>query len=209
MRKISAYLLMSLDGVVEAPDTFVRDGLFDDSIDVLRETIAEQDAVLLGRKMFEEWSEFWPTADLEPFASFINQHPKYVVSSTLRSVDAWPNSSLIDGNITDRLTALKRQDGDTIGVHGSITLVNSLLSAGLLDELRLTVFPARSPAVAGGCSRTANPSNNSRQGRHGPPRMGCSIWSTSAGSDQHSVIVAIATCRSPRNHAKGRSRTRR
>ena len=142
MRKISAYLLMSLDGVVEAPDTFVRDGLFDDSIDVLRETIADQDATLLGRTMFEEWSEFWPTADIEPFASFINDHPKYVVSSTLRSVDAWPNSSLIDGNITAQLTALKRQDGNTIGVHGSITLVNSLLSAGLLDELRLTVFPA-------------------------------------------------------------------
>ena len=65
-----------------------------------------------------------------------------MVSSTLRSVDAWPNSSLIDGNVTDQLTALKRQDGNTIGVHGSITLVNSLLSAGLLDELRLTVFPA-------------------------------------------------------------------
>ena len=95
MRKISAYLLMSLDGVVEAPDTFVRDGLYDDMIDVLRETIAEQDAILLGRTMFEEWSEFWPTADHEPFASFINEHPKYVVSSTLRSVDAWPNSSLI------------------------------------------------------------------------------------------------------------------
>lgn len=142
MRKISAYLLMSLDGVVEAPDTFVRDGLYDDIIDVLRETIAEQDAILLGRKMFEEWSEFWPTADIEPFAGFINEHPKYVVSSTLRSVEAWPNSSLIDRDLAGQLAALKRQDGDTIGVHGSITLVNSLLSAGLLDELRLTVFPA-------------------------------------------------------------------
>ena len=105
MRKISAYLLMSLDGVVEAPDTFVRDGLYDDMIDVLRETIAEQDAILLGRKMFEEWSEFWPTADLEPFASFINEHPKYVVSNTLRSVDAWPHSTLIDGDVADQLAA--------------------------------------------------------------------------------------------------------
>jgi dihydrofolate reductase len=142
MRKISAYLLMSLDGVVEAPDTFVREGLYDDIIDVLRETIAEQDAILLGRKMFEEWSEFWPTADHEPFASFINEHPKYVVSSTLRSVDAWPNSSIVDGDVAAQLTALKRQDGNTIGVHGSITLVTWLLSAGLLDEIRVTVFPA-------------------------------------------------------------------
>ena len=142
MRKISAYLLMSLDGVVEAPDTFVRDGLYDDMIDVLRETIAEQDAILLGRTMFEEWSEFWPTADHEPFASFINEHPKYVVSTTLRSVDAWPNSTLITGDVADQLAALRRQDGKTIGVHGSITLVNSLLSDGLLDELRLTVLPA-------------------------------------------------------------------
>ncbi len=142
MRKISAYLLMSLDGVVEAPDTFVRDGLYDDMIDVLRETIAEQDAILLGRTMFEEWSEFWPTADHEPFASFINEHPKYVVSTTLRSVDAWPNSTLITGDVADQLAALKHQDGKTIGVHGSITLVNSLLSDGLLDELRLSVLPA-------------------------------------------------------------------
>jgi dihydrofolate reductase len=142
MRKVSAYLLMSLDGVVEAPDSFVRDDLYDDLVDVLRETIAEQDAILLGRTMFEEWSEYWPTADHEPFASFINEHPKYVVSSTLRSVDTWANSSLIDGDLVDQLTALKSQSGNTIGVHGSITLVNSLLSAGLLDELRLTVFPA-------------------------------------------------------------------
>jgi dihydrofolate reductase len=142
VRKISAYLLMSLDGVVEAPDRFVRDDLYDDVIDVLRETIAEQDAILLGRKMFEEWSEFWPTAEHEPFSSFINEHPKYVVSSTLRSVDTWANSTLIDGDMADQLTALKNQAGNTIGVHGSITLVNSLIAAGLLDELRLTVFPA-------------------------------------------------------------------
>ena len=142
MRKVSAYLLMSLDGVVEAPESFVRDDLYEDIIDSLRETIAEQDTILLGRTMFEEWSEYWPTSEQEPFASFINEHPKYVVSSTLRSVDAWPNSSLIGSDPAAPIAALKRQDGNTIGVHGSITLVNSLLAAGLLDELRLTVFPA-------------------------------------------------------------------
>jgi dihydrofolate reductase len=142
MRKVSAYLLMSLDGVVEAPESFVREDSYDDVVDVLRETIAEQDAIVLGRKMFVEWSEYWPTADHEPFATFINEHPKYVASSTLRSVDTWANSSLIDGDLADQLTVLKSQPGNTIGVHGSITLVNSLLSAGLLDELRLTVFPA-------------------------------------------------------------------
>jgi dihydrofolate reductase len=164
--KISAYLLMSLDGVVEAPDRFVRDDMYEDVIDVLRETIAEQDAILLGRTMFEEWSEYWPTSDQEPFASFINEHPKYVVSSTLRSVDAWANSSLIDGDVADQLTALKRQTGNTIGVHGSITLVNSLLAAGLLDELRLTIFPA----LAGTGRRLFENGEHVRQLRSGASR---------------------------------------
>ena len=142
MRKISAYLLMSLDGVVEAPDTFVRDGLFDDIIDVLRETIAEQDDDPAGPQDVRGVVRVLADRRHRAVRQLHQRAPKYVVSSTLRSVDAWRNSSLIDGNITDQLTALKHQDGNTIGVHGSITLVTSLLSAGLLDELRLTVFPA-------------------------------------------------------------------
>jgi len=141
MRKVTSCLFISLDGVVEAPDKFVRSDLYKDFPPLTAETIAEQDAVLLGRKTYDEWSVYWPQSTIEPFATFINNTPKYVVSKTLQSVD-WHQSNLIAGNLGDEITALKRQPGKTIGVHGSISLVQSLLTAGLLDELRFTMVPA-------------------------------------------------------------------
>ncbi len=88
MRKLTSFLFISLDGVVESPNTFVRPNVFDDIIELIRETIAEQDTILLGRKMYQEWSQYWPASKIEPFATFINNHPKFVVSSTIRDL-AW------------------------------------------------------------------------------------------------------------------------
>ena len=141
MRKVTSCLFISLDGVVEAPDKFVRRDVYADFPSLIAETIAEQDAVLLGRKTYDEWSVYWPQSTIEPFATFINNTPKYVVSKTLQSVD-WQQSNLIGGNLGDEIAALKKQPGKTIGVHGSISLVQSLLAAGLLDELRFTLVPA-------------------------------------------------------------------
>lgn len=141
MRKLTSFLFMSLDGVVEAPDRFVRVDVFKDIIDLIGETIAEQDAILLGRKMYEEWSSYWPNSKIEPFATFINTHPKYVVSRSLGDLH-WRHSTLIDDELDDRIAELKAQPGKTIGVHGSISLVQSLLVAGMLDELRFIQFPA-------------------------------------------------------------------
>lgn len=137
MRKLTANLFMSLDGVVEAPSTFMRPDLYGD---IPEEYIAEQDAVLMGRKIYEEWSQFWPESKIEPFASFINNHPKFVVSSTLRNVE-WRNSTLLDGDLEDAIRKLKARPGKAIGVHG-ISLIQSLLLTGLLDELHLTLVPA-------------------------------------------------------------------
>lgn len=144
MRKLISHLFISLDGVVEAPDTFVRPNVYADFPDLMRETIAGEDTILLGRKMYQEWSQFWPDSHIEPFASFINNNPKYVVSSTLRNLE-WKHSTLLDGDLAGAIGKLKAQPGKTIGVHGSISLVQSLLLAGLLDELRF--IPA--PAIAG------------------------------------------------------------
>lgn len=81
MRKVVAYELLSLDGVAEQPDDFVTD--WDDVMgENLRRVIATQDTVLLGRRTFDEWAAFWPTSDIEPFASFINGVQKFVVTST-------------------------------------------------------------------------------------------------------------------------------
>ena len=141
MRKVASFLFISLDGVVEAPDTFVRRELYQDCDPLTAASIAEQDAVVLGRKTYDDWSAYWPQSRIEPFATFINNTPKYVVSRTLPSVD-WHRSQLLAGNLSDEVAALKRQPGKTIGVHGSISLVQSLLTAGLLDELRFTLVPA-------------------------------------------------------------------
>lgn len=84
MRKLTSHLFISLDGVVEAPDRFLRDDLYQDLSLFDEETVTGQDAVLLGRRTYEAWAMFWPGAEIEPFASFINQVPKYVVSGSLR-----------------------------------------------------------------------------------------------------------------------------
>ena len=141
MRKVTSFLFISLDGVVEAPDKFVRSELYEDFDPLTAEMIAEQDAVLLGRKTYEDWAGYWPQSTIEPFATFINSTPKYVVSKTLKSAD-WPQSTVIAGNLGDAIAALKKKPGKTIGVHGSISLVQSLLTAELLDELRFTLIPA-------------------------------------------------------------------
>jgi dihydrofolate reductase len=91
--------------------------------------------------MYEEWSQYWPNSTIEPFATFINNTPKFVLSKTLKALE-WRQSTLLAGDLKDEIAGLKGQTGKTIGVHGSISLVQSLLIAGLLDELRFVLFPA-------------------------------------------------------------------
>jgi dihydrofolate reductase len=145
MRKVTAGLFISLDGVVESPDQWQF--AFDDEMGAaMARMLAEQDAVLLGRVTYAEWAGYWPTATDEPFASWINRTPKYVVSTTLDSVDEWPNSTLVKGSVADFVADLRQRDGGTIGTAGSPTLVRSLLDEELVDELTLLVHPV----VAGG-----------------------------------------------------------
>jgi dihydrofolate reductase len=140
MRKVVAYELLSLDGVAESPDQFVTE--FDE---VMRENlgrvIASQDTVLLGRRTYDEWSAFWPPSDIQPFADFINGVEKFVATSTTPE-EMWANSTVVQGELSEFVTGLRQQDGGDIGLHGSIELTQSLLEAGLVDELRLVVSPA-------------------------------------------------------------------
>ena len=150
MRKVYAGLFSSIDGVVEGPNEWQP--AFDDEMGAaLARMLDGQDAVLLGRVTFSEWAGYWPTSADEPFASWINGVQKYVASTTLGSgdVDGWANSTLIKGPVADFVADLRQQDGGTIGVGGSPSLVRSLLEAGLLDELTLMI----SPVVAGGGRR--------------------------------------------------------
>ncbi|MER7246650.1 dihydrofolate reductase family protein [Kribbella sp. NPDC000426] len=138
-RKVVAGYFLSLDGVAEAPDKFLTG--WDDETDASGQRLIEtQDVVLLGHRTYDEWAGFWPTSDIEPFASFINATPKYVATSTPLNAE-WSNSEPIEGDLLDFVRNLKSEPGDDIGIHGSISLTRALLTAGLVDELRLVVMP--------------------------------------------------------------------
>ena len=138
MRKIVVYELLSLDGVAEAPDTFFG---WDDALDAkLAAVIATQDAVILGRRSYDEWAQFWPGSEIEPFATFINGVTKHVATST--PLDrAWANTTVIDGGLVEFVRDLKQQPGGDIGVHASLSVAQALLAADVVDELRLAIGP--------------------------------------------------------------------
>lgn len=159
MRRVVSYLLYSLDGVTEAPEKWVFD-FDDDMMTHLKGLIASQDAVLLGRATYQMWAAYWPTSQVPmeaPFATFINGVAKYVASTTLTEA-TWPNTTVLAGPVAGEVTRLKDQPGKDIGVHGSTTLVRSLLRGGLLDELRLLV----PPNVAGSGQRLFDQGDDAR-----------------------------------------------
>lgn len=139
MRKVVAYELMTIDGVAESPDQFIFD--FDEVMyDNLARVIGTQDTVLLGRTTYDAWAGYWPTSDHEPFASFINRVPKCVATSTPLDLH-WDGASTIDAPLEEFVRDLKAQPGSDIGVHGSMSVAQSLLQVGLVDELRVVIAP--------------------------------------------------------------------
>ena len=139
MRKIVVYELLSLDGVAEAPDTFFAD--WDDAMGAnLAAVIATQDAVILGRRSYDEWAQFWPESQIQPFATFINGVTKYVATSTPLDRD-WVGATVLNGGLVDFVRDLRQQQGGDVGVHASISVAQALLAAGVVDELRLVIAP--------------------------------------------------------------------
>ncbi|WP_129667799.1 dihydrofolate reductase family protein [Phytoactinopolyspora endophytica] len=140
MRKLVMYELLSLDRVAEEPGDWMSDSgqlIFDN----LGRIIARQDDVLMGRGTYDYWVDYWPTSDVEPFATFINQTPKHVFTSDPLTPE-WANTVVIDRPATEYVAELKQTDGGDIGIHGSISLAQSLLEAALVDELRLVIAAA-------------------------------------------------------------------
>ncbi len=146
-RKVVLYSLLSLDGVAEEPGDWLADG-GPEVIDNLGGIIETQDDVLLGRGTYDYWVGYWPTSEMEPFASFINGVRKHVVTSS-EPDESWANSTLVGESVVDYVEGLKGGSGGDIGIHGSISLAQSLLAAGLIDELRLVI----APTLAGGGRR--------------------------------------------------------
>lgn len=143
MRNVVAGLFISLDGVTESPNRWQFDNFDEELGAAMGEMMSGTETFLLGRVTYEDWHTYWPTSKDEPFAGFINNVPKVVVSRTLDRVDwgGFDTVSLLGGDSAAKIGELKAQSGGTITVTGSPGLVRSLLQLGLLDELQLMIHP--------------------------------------------------------------------
>lgn len=142
VRKISATLFITLDGVIAEPHKwsfpFWNDEIAKFKDDELRQT----DALLLGRITYETFAASWPQrTDDTGFSDKFNRMTKYVVSSTLAKAN-WSGSEIVrPDDLKRHLAKIKAQAGGDVMVHGSASLVQSLMREGQLDELRLLVYP--------------------------------------------------------------------
>jgi dihydrofolate reductase len=141
MRKIVVTEFMSLDGVVEAPHNWSFPYWTDEIGKFKKDELFASDTQLLGRATYEAFAEAWPErTDEDGYADRLNKLPKYVVSKTLKNT-SWNNSTIISGDIVSEIKKIKQQPGQNILVHGSPTMVHSLMKYGLVDEFQLLVFP--------------------------------------------------------------------
>ena len=155
MRKIIAAEFISLDGVIQAPGGADedRDGGFahggwthpywDNDIGKhFFEVFSKADALLLGRKTWQiHGGAFEPMKAGNPIGDAMNGIQKYVVSTSLKSADAWRNSTLISGGVVEEVRKLKEQDGKDILIDGSSVLLQTLIQSDLVDEYKLHVYP--------------------------------------------------------------------
>ena|SRR5215217_2761751 len=143
MRKVVATELVSVDGVMEKPEEWAFSYSNNEMEEANASGMANSDAMLLGRVTYEEFASYWPYQNSaeQPYTDYLNNTPKYVVSTTLEEPLEWQNSTLIKGNVVEEITKLKQQPGEDIGIVGSGALVRLLLREDLLDELRLMVHP--------------------------------------------------------------------
>lgn len=139
--RIVSQFFISLDGVVGRPDLFHFPYFDDDMSAIMTESLSTSRAVLMGRRLHDEWAAYWPgkTEKDDEFAGFINPIARYVLSSTLTS-SPWEGTTVLPGSAAE-IEKLKQQiDGD-ITMSGSAITVRWLLGEGLLDELNLLVDP--------------------------------------------------------------------
>ncbi len=152
MRRLIVSTFVTLDGVMQAPGGpgeddsggFTHGGwsvnYWDEMMGkVMSEAMSAPFDLVLGRRTYDIFAAYWPTADDEG-AKPLNDATKYVASRSRPTLD-WDRSVLIEGDVADGVAALKREDGPELQVHGSGNLIQTLLRTGLVDEYRLWVFP--------------------------------------------------------------------
>lgn len=145
MRKITAGLLVALDGVVEAPDQWHFPYFNDEMGAAVDGQLGSADTILLGRNTFDSFAGAWPDREVgggedAVFAKKLGDARKIVVSRQNLKF-SWRNSEQLKGDLAEAVTALKNEPGGDIGMSGSVSVVRQLLAAGLLDELHLLVHP--------------------------------------------------------------------
>jgi dihydrofolate reductase len=152
MRELVVLTFVTLDGVMQAPGGPEEDpsggfehggwsvGYWDEQLEqVMGESMSPPFDLVLGRRTYEIFAAFWPTAE-DPAADLLNGATKHVASTTLSELE-WENSKLIEGDVPDGIRALKEEDGPELQVHGSGDLIQTLLEHDLVDEFRLKIFP--------------------------------------------------------------------
>ncbi|MGI5524879.1 dihydrofolate reductase family protein [Micromonospora sp. CA-259024] len=169
--KITVTEFITLDGVSQGPgsatedtsDGFTKGGWLVPYMDQLfiqraSDWLDLADGLLLGRRTYEAFARDWPqiTAPDDPFTGRMNSLPKYVVSNTLIA-GSWHPTTVLRGDPVQTVRALKAEPGRELQIHGSALLGNSLLSAGLVDTLRLVVAPT---VIGSGRRLLAHPSES-------------------------------------------------
>ena len=152
MRELIVNTFLTLDGVMQAPGGPEEDpsggfehggwsfGYWDEQMgESMGDFMGKPFDLVLGRKTYEIFAAHWPHS-LQDGAAELNGATKHVASTTLTQLD-WQNSRLIEGDVVAGVRALKQQDGPELQVHGSATLLQTLIGAGLVDVFRLMIFP--------------------------------------------------------------------
>jgi dihydrofolate reductase len=157
MRKLIVAAFISLDGVMQAPGGPQEDpsGDFrlggwqvpyaDEAIgQAMQELFSQPFELLLGRRTYDIFAAYWPRvradAPNHAIADLFNRVPKHVATHRSDTLD-WQHSHALEGDLADAIRALKHQDGANLLTHGSGDMVRQLLAAGLVDELRLLIYP--------------------------------------------------------------------
>ncbi len=145
MRKLTAGLFISVDGVIDNPQDWHFPYFNDEMGAAVDAQLGAADTLLLGRVTYDSFAGAWPDREAAggedaTFARKLGDARKIVVSRQALEF-TWRNSEVLKGDLVEAVTALKNEPGDSIGMSGSVSVVRQLLAAGLIDELHLLVHP--------------------------------------------------------------------
>jgi dihydrofolate reductase len=154
MAKVLVVSHVTLDGVMQGPgrpDEDTRSGFAHGGWAIPRsdeamvakigERMADDGALLLGRRTYEDFYAVWAKQTNNPFTDALNNARKYVASRTLTEPLPWSNSILLDGDAAEAVAKLKEQQLGSLTTFGSGELIGSLMAAGLIDEYVLMIHP--------------------------------------------------------------------